>query len=532
MRRTNHGGTLGRARRGVAMLLVLIAMVVTVVLTGAAIVSRETSPTIGQNSTALAASAWSAESAANYAVGAIAQGFDWEGALNGSGDLIHGMVIGGAAVEVSLTDLGGNVPDSEDRDLIMTAVATIDGVSTTVRRMLSLGDPADPLDAIDPRLGEFAVLGTQELVIEPGARVGVWPLSPEAGARPQAKLGTTFAAASNLDVCVDDALGPVEMYVDALGSAGLLSEVEGTAYDFAWQMPVEVPVLTESVPGSVVAAMASGGNLEPAPGAVVVGTNNRNYGEILISNGSTVKFDGSIPTAIQCDRLELDDGELRVFGEVSIYVRDRVRLENGSSISLQDETSRLRLYVCGELTLDTGSQIGVMASDIGVAAGAIGTWVSPERALICEVGVGEGGSGSGSFVISNGSTVLGSVIAPHAQVTVSGASTVLGRLTGGRVRVGSGATVLYCPTLDNRLGFTNADGPLYVDAETVDPAVEAALADATSGASTTGLFTTLFTASYESHFELIGGALGEVTETGGEIVHDTVSLFTQGLGLE
>lgn len=525
-------GTTRAERRGVAMLLVIVAMVVTVVLTSAAIVSRETSPTMGQNSTALAASAWSAESAANYAVGAIAHGFDWEGALSGSGGLIDGMVIGGATVEVTLTDLEGNVPDAEDRDLIMTAVATIDGVSTTVRRMLSLGEPADPADAIDPRLGEFAVLGTQELVLEPGSRVGVWPLSPEAGARPQAKLGTTFAAASELDVCVDDALGPVEMYIDALGSAGLLSEVEGIAFDHAWQMPLEVPVLTESVPGSVLAAMTGAGDLEPAAGAVVEGTGNRNYGEIRVRDGSMVTFDGSTPTAIQCDRLELDDGELRVLGEVSIYVRDRVRVENGSSIVLQDETSRVRIYACNDLVVDSDSQIGVMASDIGVAAGAIGTWVSPERVLVCEVGVGEGGSGSGAFEIADGSTVLGSVVAPHAQVTISGASTVLGRLTGGRVRVASGATVLYCPTLDNRLGFTNADGPLYMDAETPNPAVEAALADATSGASTTGLFATLFAASYESHFELVGGGLGEVLETGGEIVRETTSLFTQGLGLQ
>ena len=42
------------------------------------------------------------------------------------------MTVGGATVHVKLTDMEGNVPDDQDRDLMMIATATVNGMSTTV----------------------------------------------------------------------------------------------------------------------------------------------------------------------------------------------------------------------------------------------------------------------------------------------------------------------------------------------------------------------------------------------------------------
>ena len=519
------------SRRGIAMMLVLVAMVVTVVLTSAAIVSRETSPAMGENAAALASTSWGAESAANYAVGVLAKGFDWESAIGPDGTFMDSMTVGAATVKVTLQDLEGNVPDAQDRDLIMIAVATVNGISTTVRRAISLGEPGDPMDALDLRMGEFAILGVADLTVEPGAKLGVWPLSPEATARPQLKMATAFASASNLSVSLIGALGPIEMHADASADVGIVSQIASAGYSNQWQMPVTLPILSIGVPSAAQAAMPGGGDFEPATNAVVALPGTKDYGRIRVRDGAVATIDGTVPVALRCDEFEVENGTIRIVGDVSIYVRDRVRVRNLGRIVMADPEAELRLIVCKDVELDGNAQVGVAESDAGRAAGALQTWIEPDRVQICEVDPTQGGSGLVSITVDDNSTLLASVHAPLGSFAVQSNSTLVGRVTGKSVRIGATATVLYDPTLDNRIGFSNQNSPLYADALTLNPIMEAALDDvASSGVKTIEGFLALLEVAYEDQRELalIGGVLEETTSA----VQTTVHIFTGLLGIK
>ncbi len=516
-------------RRGIAMLLVLVAMVVAVVLTSAAIVSRDTAPAMGANATASVDAAWGAESAANYAVGVLANGFDWSAAIGSDGTFVDSMAVGAATVHVTLTDLEGNVQDADDRDLIMTATATVNGISTTVQRMVSLGEPGDPIDAIDPLFGEFTLLGVSELSVASGARLGVWSLSPEAAARPQAKLGTVFQQAGNLSVSLAGAMGPVEMHVDAHGDAGLAAEAAATAYSLEWQMLVQLPVLMDWAPSSVTGALTARGDYQPANNAVETMAAGA-YGQVQIQNSALVTLDGTAPIAVRCDRLIMDGAKIRIVGDVTLMVRDRLRMNNSAQILLADADARLTVYVGNEFELDGSCQLGVVASDSGRAALALSEWVDPGQVRLIELDPSQGGSGIVTMNVLNGSTVLGSIHAPGATLEVQSGSTLIGRATADVVSIDATGTVLYDPSLDNRVGFTNPNGPLYVDVLTVDPVVEAAMDDAiTSGATTVDSYLVQLRTAYTNQLALVGGDLAAATESA---VQGTTSIFKGLLGIQ
>ena len=527
MERTNVRMMRARGRRGVAMLLVLVAMVVAVILTSAAIVSRETSPEMGANATATVAASWSAESAANYAVGVLAEGYDWTAALGADGTFVDSMVVGDATVHVVLTDLEGNVPDSDDRDLYMIATATVGGVETMVRRMVTLGAPGDPIDSIDPMLGEFALFGTEELFVGPSATIGVWPLSPEAATRPEVKLGTSFLQAGDLSVSLDGAMGPVGMFADRNGDPGLISEMESMAASRSFQVPLPIPTLAMGVPSAVMAALPAGGDYQPSNGSIVT-MPCANYGQVQIQNSVQATIDGTSPAVIRCDRLIVSDATVRIVGDVSIYVRDRIRVNSNGRIVLADADASLKVYVCNEMDLDTGGQVGVVQSDAGRAASALETWVSPMQVQILEVSAADGGSGATTVTVQGGSMLLGNVHAPGSAVSVMTGGAVIGRATGAAMRVENSGTLLYCPTLDSRVGFTNESGPLYEADGSADPTVEQAIDDAlASSGNDAGMFMTLVRNTYDSLVVFTG----ELEEGVGGTVQQTTNLFSGLTGI-
>ena len=520
MRRTTDGGTLGHARRGIAMMLVLIAMVVTVVLTSAVMMSRRSGPAIGANSAAAVGATWSAESAANYAVGVLAEGFDWRSAMDAGGGLVEQMTIGGATVDVTLTDLEGNVPDAEDRDLIMTAVATVDGISTTVRRMISLGSSVSPVEAIDPRLGEFGVFAAEALEVSHGATIAAWARSPEAGAHPTVKVGTGFASASDLQVDLAGNAGSVALFADDRAGAGVVSELRASDPS-AWRIPYEIPVLRDAAPS--MSGLPNFGSFTWSNNDVATAASG-SYGDVRVDGNSRITLPDGV--VVRCDSVRIENAMIRVEGEATVYVRAEMELRSGGRIVLATPESRLRLFLCESLEMEAGSQLGVVEADAGRGAAALSTWVSPDAVRISQ---GDAGHCVGGIVIDveSGATLLGSVQAPDAAVVVRGGGTMIGRATVGSMRVEGGSALWYCPTLDNRAGFTCVDGPLYAADGTPDPVAEAALDEVMSGGSVdTSSFVVLLESAYTELLDLLGLGGG-----GGGVVADTVNLFTEALGL-
>jgi len=208
-------------------------------------------------------------------------------------------------------------------------------------------------------------------------------------------------------------------------------------------------------------------------------------------------------------------------------VRDRTRVENNSKIVLADPDSSLKIYVCNEFEVDGGSQVGVAQADAGKSVASLGTWVSPAHVQVLEVSVADGGTGASTYLVQGGATLLGTVHAPSGDVTVTEGSALIGRATGDYVQIDSGSSVYYDPTLDNRVGFTNADGPMFESDGSANTMVEQAIDDALASAGNdAGMFMTLVRNTYDT-LALVGGELGDAV---GGVVQQTTHLFSEFLG--
>jgi hypothetical protein len=151
---------------------------------------------------------------------------------------------------------------------------------------------------------------------------------------------------------------------------------------------------------------------------------------------------------------------------------------------------------------------------------------------IIEVSTAEGGSGDIDLLIEGASTVLAAIHAPTAEVVLATAGSLIGRVTGGDITIGAGAAVWYCPTLDNRVGFSNPNGPLYEPDFSADPLVEQALDDAmASGATNVEQFTNSLRTTYNTLVDAL--VLGEeIIDGTGSLVESTTHMFTGLLGIE
>ena len=92
---------------------------------------------------------WAAESAARLTEAIIEKQADSIAATGG--DLLTDFTIAGADVTVKVTDLEGNVPDDDDRNLLVTVVARVGHVEITKQKVIAVTEdtPSDPADVLD-----------------------------------------------------------------------------------------------------------------------------------------------------------------------------------------------------------------------------------------------------------------------------------------------------------------------------------------------------------------------------------------------
>ena len=80
--------------------------------------------------------------------------------------------------------LDGNPPDAADRDLIMTAIADVNGVERIVQKLVSVYPDVNLAEAFDPSLDEFAIFAPDETPT--AAAIARVSISMAAGCRPAA----------------------------------------------------------------------------------------------------------------------------------------------------------------------------------------------------------------------------------------------------------------------------------------------------------------------------------------------------------
>lgn len=468
-----------RPGRGVAMMLVLIALAVGTVIGASVLTARQTAPHIAVNAADSATADWSAQSGAEIAVAVLQTDVDWT--CNG-GVIMDDYAMGDAMVDVVITDIDGQPPTPDDRELIVTVTATVGDMTTTVEKHVSIAAEPTVSVAVDPYWGEFCVLATSSLRLQNSAEIRTDPSSPESGTAFPVKIGTSFVAAGSYSVMGNSKIINCELYVDQKGSALLKQRVTMSPWVGGAVIPLNLPIYHEAPPPGLALLplrlpvdLSLDGPFDSTTLAI-----DGLYQGITLDNGAELTLDSAFGTLYSLNALDVrNDSVLRIVGNVRLVLRGPSVIQNGGTIELATPASRLTIYAFdGFKVVNAGLGVprDVAANPARSPADLVG-YHNPRQVRILSISPAAGGTAGATFEIDNQSIAVATIHAPSHTVTVKNASWLLGRLTGSVVDI-NGGTVLYSPGMDSRNGFSVLSGPLYDANEVPRPAVTNTIAAA------------------------------------------------------
>lgn len=453
--------------RGVAMLLVLVALSVGVVLAGVALTSRQPAMRIGENACDDAAARWGAHAAAGYAQAVLETSVDSvDFAGMSAGGFIQSFQVDGGSAKVTLARLDGSVPQMGDREILMTAVATVGSMVATVQKRVSLANPVLMSVAADVRLGEFAVFAGSGVTIDDGAVVATSSMVSEPGSLTPVKIGTGFSGASALQVDDDADIQNVALYIDKNASASMNALLTDSDFSEGFRLPYAIPLIREvSRPEVATLPFLSVGL--PLLSGVTQSLAGGNYGGLNMGNGAVVTL-GQVgqTTVYKFSSIVVPNlCVLRFAGQVIVQVSGATSVQGLGAIEPASADSRLEMYLGRNVTIDDAA-VGLpraVAQNGNRKWEDVGAHAVASQVYLSTLNTASGGSASPAWTIKGKSIVLASIHAPQSTLTIEGDSTLIGRATCGTFTLRSKSNVFYDPRLDSRAGFTEMDGPLYID---------------------------------------------------------------------
>lgn len=451
-------------RRGVAMMLALVALATASVLTTTYVVSRENTPIIGANAAAAASAEWAAKSGANTAVAILQTQADWLGDADPTA-LLTDFSLAGAKVSVLVTDLNGNPPEAGDTDLLLTTTAVVGTTRKVLQRVVRYQHSIAPDAVVDPSLGEFALFGAAALSVDDTSTVGVWGLSPSAVAGKKAKMGAGFASSSSLTLGASAKLNGASLVVNASAGSGLKSMVNDAKLVKGEALPLDVPAAPASLPSSITTAglAYSTGDKYYNAGTYTISKPGR-YGLLDIDNGGVVTLDDTQGGDFSFAKLDMrQQAVLRIKGKVRVELRAEMALVDRATVELADDASSVEFYVRKAVSLDDAG-LGVdrtVARNLSRSAASVTQYARPDRVRVYSMNLLSGGVSNQNVALRGKSIAMASIHAPSQNLTVDANSVIIGRATADRVVIKNGGAVYYDPALDNNAGFTTRAGPLY-----------------------------------------------------------------------
>ncbi|MDX2114081.1 MAG: hypothetical protein SFZ24_00490 [Planctomycetota bacterium] len=507
-------------RRAMALLLVLIAVGVGTVLAGVMLISRRPEPSIGANAARNGAANWAAFAAERYAEAVMETKADWITACTDDGVLMTSPSFAGGTVNVVLTAPDGSPPSEDDRELLMTVTATVGQMTVTKHRWVSrvTKKPADV--AIDPMLSEFAIYARTRLDIADGSTLAISHASPEPRTIHPAKIGVGFTSLSNLTVQSNAKLKNAAIFFNNSASGSLKNESGRSCFATGAALPLDVPVVPEIEPAefatqpvrSLAAAIYNVANSVTTlpPGR---------YDSIRVGNSAIVNLGGpaTTPYYYRFNAFETRTSGVVTFqGDVRVLVSSTFFAQTSSAIEPVDASSRITFYTANDVTI-TNAGIGVPRAVARAASrdpATLTAHISPDRVRILAL-AGASADPAPDYLIDN-SFVVASIHAPTSRAQLNTSAVLFGRITAGELRLNTGSTLFYDPTLDPRVGYTALDGPLYTDEGEPIPELLTALAAAPR---TQGL-KPFATAVLSDVNNVLDATLVGVTEVTDELVDD------------
>ena len=442
-------------KRGVAMLLVLISLMMATIMTMAYVASRDNSSAIGENVANSAAARWAADTGLDLGVAILQTNTDWR-SLQNNGNLLHDYPLSNAIINIDLVDQEtGGIPQSTTQYLKVTSRAVVSGVEQ--RATATAFVPVQPGKVVDVDLSDFAVFVGNTLDMRTQSMITRWPMAPLSALGQRIALGTRSISASSIVLGDSAAAIDATVFTGPGASNGLISN--------AASPPLERVSLLDAIPlpsppsSGVAAPLLPTSDLTQTGGTFTVTTNARNR-TVELRNNAVRTIKGNLTIVSDQDYKINTGAKLLIEGRVRLVVFGNLIIDTGS-IELKPN-SMLSIYTRGSgagqyVEIKDGYIGDLRANNVRDNTGKA-SYMDPQRISMFSMAPG----GAGEWRIEANSVVKGSIFSPHpAKVRLLNSSAVYGRIAAKAVEMRDTAALFYDPALDAKTGFVNTKSPIY-----------------------------------------------------------------------
>ncbi len=433
--------------RGVAMLLVLVALGTATILTTAYLASRDNSAAIGENIAESARARWAAYSGLEAAIAVLQTQANWQ-TSHKNGKLLDDFPLSGALVDLDLIDLTtGQPPTADSTNVELRVTAVVDGVAQTARAVAKVYGLHRKI-TVD--LSEFVIFADDRIVLEGSATTTRWAKAPLSNLGARMALGTRKLVAGTVNVAADAAVIDATVYTGPGSSSSLVINSSGTVIDQS-EVPDLIPLPAAPEPAVALPSDLEYPELKLAGTAETLSEDAR-HGRIQLTTASLTLDDG-VTLTVDGD-MKMAASAIRVSGHATLVVYGRMELDF-SAILLEDGAT-LDAYLADRFEMHAayiGNERDAFFNDI--AGGE--SWMDVRRIKIFGLP-----SAAATWTVDHSSVIKGSVYAPQAGFELR-ESALYGRVAAAEVVLKKDGSIFYDPLLDDRTGYTNPESLLFED---------------------------------------------------------------------
>ena len=421
-------------RRGVALMLVMIAILVTGGMAVAYFGSRDNSIAISANVVSASKARVVAESGLDLAVAILETNAQWR-TSHIDGVILQDYQLGAGSISISVIDSETGLPPTESTlQVIISITSTVDG-RTQITEATATIIPND--DEFDVDYSEFAMFAANQITMLGTSSVQHWSSSPQSSQDP-VSIGTL--ARNPMAVQIDQLQRSDNLKLHtAKNASSMISTTLLNSTEFSDYLPFLNPPTPPSNPTRLsISSLDSNLNSMSRWASQFTSRysnkkRSHNVTSVSITEGSYILEDLHITS----------NSPLEIRGDVSITVANDMRMEHANITLIEDAT----------LTLHLGGEVEIYSSYIGNKDQSTHSWMDPSRIKMY-------GQSGNQWDISGSSMIKAELYAPSSAVDISGISTICGRIAAHDISLRGASRVLYDQSLDHG-GFANTSSMLY-----------------------------------------------------------------------
>jgi len=422
-------------RRGIALMLVMVAILVTGSMAIAYFGSRDNSITISANIASASKARIVAESGLDLAIAILETDAEWR-TNHIEGIILQDHQIGDGTITITILDAETEQPPTESTlEVSISVSSTVEG-RTQVTKASATIFPDD--GELDVDYSEFAIFAEEEITMLGASSVQNWSASPNTLDQ-HVRIGTLATNPMSVQMQSVSQNTALQLHAPENASSMISSTLMSTS-----QFTDVPPFLTPPSPPIEYEPLY----LEHEDSDI---ESLEDWANLFTSNHSNFHDRSQRIVTLQEGSYETEEFSLTsrqnvvVHGDVVLIVEDEFTMKN-ANITLSKNAT---------LTLHIGGDVKIASSYIGNENQSTQSWMNPSLIKLY-------GQDDADWHISGTSTIKGELYAPSCEIELSGNSTVCGRIAGKEVMLRGASRVLYDPSLDNG-GFADEDSPIYDD---------------------------------------------------------------------